>query len=158
MKFFLFIIFLFISQNIYSLELECYFEEVYQDGSSQQGIFLLKGENLRYQYFDKELYTIINNSDGLHLVNNSTRLPQPLQVNYEIIDFLIEQSNLFPNNLENYSSVNFNAEIIKSKNNIFIKNIIIKKKNINLNIHFFDCKNTTNSSIVFHHNPMRMLK
>ena len=158
MKFFLFIIFLFISQNIYSLELECYFEEVYQDGSSQQGIFLLKGENLRYQYFDKELYTIINNSDGLHLVNNSTRLPQPLQVNYEIIDFLIEQSNLFPNNLENYSSVNFNAEIIKSKNNIFIKNIIIKKENINLNIHFFDCKNKTNNSFMFHHNPMRILK
>ena len=104
------------------------------------------------------LYTIINNSDGLFLVNNLNRLPQPLDINKEIIEFLIEQSQLFPNNVENYSSTKFNAKIIKSKENIFIKNLIIKNKKMNLNIHFIDCKNITIDRLMFNHNPLQKLK
>ena len=74
------------------------FEEVYQDGSFQQGIILLKQDNLRYQYLNSELYTIINNENGLFLVNNKNRLPQVLESNTEIVDFLIDQSLIFPNN------------------------------------------------------------
>ena len=151
----LFIVIVFIFKNLYSLELRCNFEEVYQDGSTHKVILFLKKEYLIYQYINKNLYTIINNSDGLFLVNNLNRLPQPLDINKEIIEFLIEQSQLFPNNVENYSSTKFNAKIIKSKENIFIKNLIIKNKKMNLNIHFIDCKNITIDRLMFNHNPLQ---
>ena len=158
MKILFIVIVFFIFINLYSLELRCNFEEVYQDGSTHQGILLLKKEYLRYQYLNKNLYTIINNSDGLFLVNNLNRLPQPLDINKEIIEFLIDQSQLFPNNVENYSSTKFNAKIIKSKENIFIKNLIIKNKKMNLNIHFINCKNITIDRLMFNHNPLQNLK
>ena len=158
MKILFFIIIFFIVKNLYSLELRCNFEEVYQDGSVQEGIFLLQKENLRYQYLDKNLYTIINNSNGLFLVNNKNRLPQPLDTNKEIIEFLIKQSMLFPNNADSYSSPNLNAKIINSKNNIFIKNMIIKNKKVNINIHFFDCKTIDINGLVFNHNPLLIIE
>ena len=152
------IIIFFVLKNLYSLELRCNFEEVYQDGSVQNGIFLLQNENLRYQYLDENLYTIINNYNGLFLVNNKNRLPQTLDANKQIIEFLIKQSMLFPNNADNYSSEYFNAKIINSKNDIFIKNMIIKSKKVNLNIHFFDCKKKSINRLMFNHNPLKNLE
>lgn len=158
MKIFAFLVFLFFSKALFALEIKCSFEEVYQDGSIQQGIILLKEDNLRYQYFNQDLYTIINNKNGLFLVNNKSRLPQILEVNTEIVNFLIDQSLIFPNNEENYSSENFKAKIINSQNYHFIKNIIITGKNTNLNIHFFGCINEPIDRLVFHHNPLQHLK
>ena len=43
----------------FALEVSCNFEEVYGSGDTQQGILLLKDQKLRYQYFDKDLFTII---------------------------------------------------------------------------------------------------
>ena len=33
-------------------------EEVYKDGSIQNGFFIIKNDGMRYQYKDKELYTL----------------------------------------------------------------------------------------------------
>ena len=44
--------------NLYSLELQCAFEEVYPDGSVQNGFFLIKGKKLRYEYYSDDLFTI----------------------------------------------------------------------------------------------------
>ena len=158
MKIFVFLAFLIFSKNLFSLEIKCLFEEVYQDGSFQQGIILLKEDNLRYQYLNSELYTIINNENGLFLVNNKNRLPQVLETNTEIVDFLIDQSLIFPNNKKSYLTNNFKAKIINSKNSLFIKNIIITGKNINLNIHFYECNNEPIDRLVFKHNPLQYLK
>ncbi|MDC0968559.1 hypothetical protein OAS25_05735 [Alphaproteobacteria bacterium] len=158
MKIFIFLFFLLLWKNLSALEVKCSFEEAYQDGSVQQGIILLKEDYLRYQYLNQDLYTIINNKKGLFLVNNRNRLPQTLDVNTEIIDFLIDQSLIFPNNKDSYSSENFKAKIINSQNHHFIKNIIITGKNTNLNIHFYDCDNEQIDRLVFHHNPLQYLK
>lgn len=158
MKIFISSLFLFFANYSFALEVKCSFEEVYQDGSIQQGIILLKEDNLRYQYLNLNLYTIINNSHGLFLVNNKNRLPQDLEFNTEIINFLINQSLIFPNNKDSYSSENFNAKIINSQNRLFIKNIIINSKKINLNIHFYDCNEGPIDKLVFHHNPLKYLR
>jgi len=158
MKILISLIFLFFANNSFALEIKCSFEEVYQDGSIQQGIILLKEDHLRYQYLNQNLYTIINNSYGLFLVNNKNRLPQDLEFNTEIINFLINQSLIFPNNKNSYSSENFEAKIINSQNRSFIKNIIITGKKINLNIHFYDCNEGPIDKLVFHHNPLKNLR
>jgi len=158
MKYLFSIIFICFVANSYSLEIRCQFEEVYQDGSEQQGIMFIKDENLRYQYLDLDLYTIINNSHGLFIVNNLNRLPQILDTNTAIIEFLLEQSKLFPNNVENYTTANLDAKIINSSENIFIKNIIIRSNNLNVNIHFHSCKKKEIDKLIFNHNPLYILK
>ena len=45
------------SANAFSLK--CYFEEVHQNGDLNQGIFFLKNDELRYEYFDENLFTIL---------------------------------------------------------------------------------------------------
>ena len=50
-------------KNLFSIELACNFEEVYQNGEIQQGIILIKDDKLRYQYNSKNLYTIIRNQE-----------------------------------------------------------------------------------------------
>ena len=57
MKYLLTLISIFFN-SIYALEFSCLFEEVYQDGQVQQGTFIIKNKT-RYQYEDKNLYTII---------------------------------------------------------------------------------------------------
>ena len=44
------LIFLFIANLSFAVEVSCKFEEVYGNGDTQQGIFLLKNQNLRYEY------------------------------------------------------------------------------------------------------------
>ena len=48
--------------------MSCNFEEVYGNGDTQQGIFLLKNQNLRYEYYDNDLFTIIKNLMNLYQI------------------------------------------------------------------------------------------
>jgi len=70
---FLFFIPLFFISNLYSLELKCNFEEVYADGSIQNGFFLIQNQKLRYEYSAERLFTIIYNHDQSFLVRNNDR-------------------------------------------------------------------------------------
>jgi hypothetical protein len=158
MKIFLFLFFFLLLKDLTALETECRFEEVYSNGEIQQGLMMIQKENLRYQYLDPSLYTIINNPEGLFVVSNKSRLPQPLDTNKEIIEFLITQSNLFPKHEESYSSDKFTAKIIKSNNDLFIKNIVILSETVNVNIHFHDCKNKAIDRMLFKHNPLQIIK
>ena len=84
---FLFFIILFSFSNLYSLELKCYFEEVYSDSSVQNGFFLIKDQKLRYEYRSKELFTIIHNYDQFFLVkNNDQKIVNKINQNTEIIE------------------------------------------------------------------------
>ena len=47
---------------LFAFEVTCNFEEVYQNNEIQQGVFLIKGKNLRYQYYNQDLFTIIVNN------------------------------------------------------------------------------------------------
>ena len=64
--FFFFIIF----KNTYALELFCKFEEVYQNGETQQGFFLVKDDKFRYEYNSQNLYTILHNQNIFFLIEN----------------------------------------------------------------------------------------
>jgi len=47
------IIFIFFKSNVYAEDIKCNFEEIYNDGSIQEGYILLKNDKLRYQYQDE---------------------------------------------------------------------------------------------------------
>ena len=70
MKNFLLIILCFLASNLNSQTLKCYFEEVYVDGSIQNGYFLIQDKKLRYEYIDNDLYTLFYNYNDFFLVKN----------------------------------------------------------------------------------------
>ena len=67
-KYLILIIFSF--KSVFALQIDCKFEEVYHDGSIQNGQVLINENNIRYEYFDDTLYTIVKNPTGLFLVTN----------------------------------------------------------------------------------------
>ena len=70
---FLIFLHLFLVSNLYSLELKCTFEEVYSDGSVQNGFFLIKDKKLRYEYNSDNLFTIFHNNERFFLVKNNDK-------------------------------------------------------------------------------------
>ena len=152
------IIFLLYFNSLDAIEVFCHFEEVHQDGSVQQGLFLLKDDFLRYQYLDKNLYTIINNKEDTFVVSNKNRLTaEPLTKKKEIIQFLIDQATLFPKNLDFIENNTFRAQIIKSKEHEFIRKIIIHSDEMNFNIYFNQCEKKNIKRILFKHSPLQIL-
>ena len=67
------IIFIFFKSNVYAEDIKCNFEEIYNDGSIQEGYILLKNDKLRYQYQDEKLFTgvagIMIDKDGNNAIN-----------------------------------------------------------------------------------------
>ena len=64
----LILIIIFFSLNLKAQSLKCYFEEVYSDGSNQNGYFLIQDSKLRYEYFSEELYTLFYNYDDFFIL------------------------------------------------------------------------------------------
>ena len=131
----------FISKNIFSLEVTCQFEEVYMDGSKQQGIFFLDNNKLRYQYDSSQLYTLIYDNFELHAVqNNNTNIHQIVIDQYNIVKSLKDISSDYPNFKKNY--IFSNQEVIVETNKIknFIKRLAFKSDQLNLSIYFQDCQ------------------
>ena len=96
-KFLIFLPLLLVS-NLYSLELKCAFEEVYSDGSVQNGFFLIKDKKLRYEYNSDDLFTIFHNDDRFFLVkNNNKEIISNINDNTEIIEELLRISDNFKN-------------------------------------------------------------
>ena len=63
MKFSIFIfVFFFTNFSANAFSIKCNFEEVHQNGDLNQGIFFLKNDELRYEYFDKNLLWLISQS------------------------------------------------------------------------------------------------
>lgn len=126
--------------NLKAETLKCYFEEVYSDGSLQNGIFLVQEKKLRYQYFEKDLYTLIYDNGDLYLIkNNDHQQVQKIQENTEMIKELIEIYNRYPVLENNYISGNFEFELEKSFASDFLKRISIKSPSLNLSLYFNSC-------------------
>ncbi len=138
---FFFINLFLISYNVFSLEVTCQFEEVYMDGSHQQGVFIFDDNKLRYQYDNPKLYTLIYNNFELHAVqNNNTHIHQLVIDQYNIVNLLKSISNDYPDfkNKYNFSDQEVIVEINKKKD--FIKRLVFKSKQLNLSIYFNNCK------------------
>ena len=136
------IIFLFLlSKNVFTLEVTCQFEEVYMDGSNQQGIFFLDNNKLRYQYDSPQLYTLIYDNFELHAVqNNNTNIHQLVIDQYNIVKSLKDISSDYPNFKKNYIFSNQEVIVETNKTKNFIKRLVFKSDQLNLSIYFQDCQ------------------
>ena len=92
------IIFLFLTNLSFAVEVSCNFEEVYGNGDTQQGILLLKNQNLRYEYYDKELYTIIARDENFFLIHRAHKNNvQKITENTILLETFIDISSEYPN-------------------------------------------------------------
>ena len=97
------IIFLFLTNLSFAVEVSCNFEEVYGNGDTQQGILLLKNQNLRYEYYDNELFTIIARDENFFLIHRAHKNNvQKITENTILLETFIDISSEYPNITKNY--------------------------------------------------------
>jgi len=138
-----------------SKEMVCNFEEVYSDGSIQKGLILIKDKSIRYQYKDKQLFTIIHHNGNTFAVrNDDLSIVQKIDQNQNLIQELFR----FFNN-ETYSNNNFKKDDLsikaeKSYNMNFYKRLSILEKNLKLSIYFNNCENGEIHIKYFNSNPL----
>ncbi len=138
MKLFI-IIFLFISNLSFAVEVSCNFEEVYGNGDTQQGILLLKNQNLRYEYYDKELFTIIARDENFFLIHRAHKNNvQKITENTILLETFIDISSEYPNIKKNYIIEDIKIMIEKSVDK-FIKRISVNSDSVNVSINLMDC-------------------
>ena len=130
-----------IIQNTSALEVQCQFEEVYLDGSTQQGSFFFQQGMLRYQYTNPQLYTLIYDLDRLYLVQNfNITTYQVIRDDKNIIELLKRVTDDFPNTKKEYVIEEQIFLLETSKTNNFIKRLGIMSDHLSLSIYFNDCK------------------
>ena len=130
-----------ISKNVFTLEVTCKFEEVYMDGSNQQGIFFFDNNKLRYQYDNPLLYTLIYDNFELNAVqNNNTNIHQLVIDQFNIVKSLKDISSDYPNFNKNYIFPNQKVIVETNKTKNFIKRLAFKSDQLNLSIYFQDCQ------------------
>ena len=117
---------------------KCEFEEVYQDGSIQSGDMLFHYGLLRYEYYDKQLFTIIFNKDYFVIRNDNRKSVSKLDNNL-ILNELKSVINNYPNIKTFYSNENINIKIQESMDNNFLKRISINSPDANLSVYFINC-------------------
>ena len=152
----IFFITFFITLKSYGLEIQCKFEEVYANGSIQNGFFLIKDQNLRYQYNSKDLFTIFqNNNEFFLLKNNDVGIVKKLNKNTELLRELMFILTQYPNLKPSYTFNNKNLMINLEKqvNGTFYKRISIKSENVNMSIYLNDCQFVKIKKHFFNHNP-----
>ena len=136
----LIVLFLIYANFSYSLEVTCNFEEVYTDSGVQQGIFLLKDQNLRYEYYDSDLFTIIVRNGNFFLIHKIHKNNvQKIEENTEILDMFIKISSDFPD-IKNYYEIDGIKVKVEKNSKDFIKRISINSEKINVSVNIMNCK------------------
>lgn len=134
-----FSIIFFFKNNLFGFELDCNFEEVYSDGSIQQGLLLFKENKLRYQYYDPSLYTLIYNENLYLIPNDDKKSFRELNNESSLFEKLTEVLSNYPNIDKTYYTDEFSIKLELSLNN-FIKRIGIQSNSINLSINILNCQ------------------
>ncbi len=133
------LIFLLKANLSFALEVSCKFEEVYGSGDTQQGILLLKDQKLRYEYYDKDLFTIIARDGNFFLIHRAHKNNvQKVTENTKPLKMFIDISSEYPNIKENYKIDGMKVKIEKSIKK-FIKRISVNSESINVSINLLDC-------------------
>ena len=123
----------------FALEVSCNFEEVYGSGDTQQGILLLKDQKLRYEYFDKDLFTIIARDKNFFLIHRAHKNNvQKITENTKPLEIFIDISSEYPNIDKNYKIDDMKIKIEKSANK-FIKRISVNSDSVNVSINLMNC-------------------
>ena len=98
MRYIFLLVLFFTNQNIAALELSCLFEEVHQNGDIEQGVFITKDEKFRYQYFSKNLITIIYKDElFIYLQNSDTTKYFRIDNNTSTLEAIVKILGDFPN-------------------------------------------------------------
>ena len=137
-----------------ALEIKCDFEEVYSDGTVQNGFFLIKNKMLRYQYNNNDLFTLFHKQDEFFLVrNNNLGQIQKLTDNLDLVKELIKISSEYPNIESEYVNNEMIIKLEKQLSNNFYKRISINSEKLNMSIYFNECKPIQINKRYFNHNP-----
>ena len=129
--------------------IKCNFEEVYKDGSTQYGLLLYSNGLLRYQYEDKQLFTIIYNNNYYLVRNDNKKIVNKLDED-KVLNELSKILNDYPNIKDSYVSNSIEINIEKNINDIFIKRISVKSDKVNLSIYLLECDFKSISKNFFH--------
>ena len=123
---------------MFAFEVTCNFEEVYSNSEVQQGVFLIKDDMLRYQYYDQDLFTIIAKNNKYFLINNFSKTVQRVNEKTEPLDILMDIISDFPELDSVYERDDLIIKLEKSSDE-FIKRISINSKEANLSINMINC-------------------
>ncbi len=135
----------------HSIEAVCDFEEVYSNSQTQQGLFILKNEKMRYEYFDKKLFTIIAKNEKFYLINQTHKNNvSKIDKNTEILEILLSIASEYPDLKSSYNYSNIKIIIEKSSNN-FIKRVSINSEDVNVSINLMNCKFESINDKYFNH-------
>ena len=152
------LIFIFFNSKADELSVQCNFEEVYKNGEIHQGIMLIKKNKLRYEYFEKNLFTLIYDNNDLYLImNNETNSYEKIQKNKALFEQLMSIYNDYPNLKKKYSTNDYELILENTNNNLFIKRIAILSNKINLSIYFNNCSKKPINDLFFKFNPLFQL-
>ena len=138
MKKLIFIIF-FPINSLFAFEVICNFEEVYSNSEVQQGVFLIKDDMLRYQYYDQDLFTIIAKNNKYFLINNNSKTVQRINEKTEALDILMDIISDFPELDSVYERNDLIIKLEKSSDE-FIKRVSINSIEANLSINMINCR------------------
>ncbi len=124
---------------LFAFEVTCNFEEVYSNSDVQQGVFLIKDDMLRYQYYDQDLFTIIAKNNKYFLINNISKTVQRINEKTESLDILMDIISDFPELDSVYERSDLIIKLEKSSDE-FIKRISINSKETDLSINIINCR------------------
>ena len=124
---------------LFAFEVTCNFEEVYSNSEVQQGVFLIKDDMLRYQYYDQDLFTIIAKNNKYFLINNISKTVQRINEKTESLDILMDIISDFPELDSVYERSDLIIKLEKSSDE-FIKRISINSKETDLSINIINCR------------------
>lgn len=151
-KFLLLFIFFF-PLKLFAIEIKCNFEEVYPDGKTQQGFFLIKDQKLRYEYYDENLFTIFHKNENFFIVkNNNDSNFQKVQSDTTYIKELLIIASQYPNIKNYYERDSFVIKLEPSFNG-FYKRISILSDNLNISIFLNNCKFTAFHNRFYNYSP-----
>jgi len=147
-----FIFFIFI-KNTLALEFFCKFEEVYQNGETQQGFFLVKDDKFRYEYNSQNLYTILHSQNIFFLIENrDTTKFFRIDKDTEVLEAILKIINDYPDFKNNYYLDDASIKLEFTSDN-FIKRIALLSDKINLSIYINDCETPIIKNIYFSYSP-----
>lgn len=117
----------------------CNFEEVYKNGQIQQGFFLLKDKELRYEYTNHNLYKIFFLNEKIFVIENQNPSKfQELNTEGSVIPIIFDIYKDFPKFKKKYHKKGYKILVEKNNNN-FIKRLSIQSSRVNVSIYFIDC-------------------
>ncbi len=133
--------------------MSCLFEEVYENGEIQQGFLLVKEDKFRYEYFSKDLFTIIHNQNIFFLIENRNKAEYfKITENTEILEAILKVIKDYPNFEKSYNFEDVKIKIESSNKNIIKRIVFLSDKN-NLSVYLNDCDFFPIKNLFFFYSP-----